>query len=301
MDEVTQSWKNIGYTRARRLILAIGLGVLVVIGVVTYARGVDPDEVRATLLFIPIFIAFIFWRVRGGLVAALAASLIYVVLRINDIQLVGADRFTMLIASRVGSFLAFGLLGGWASRQLDASLTKLELYDQIDDATGLFNARFFVQDTDLEMTRSKRYQTLFSVSVVDIPISAFDTLSRRQREGAMRELGRMLRGSVRTVDRAVHARGASHHRLAVVLPETGREGTRVFTERLGERVAEYLERRGSPVERSRMRMVSATYPEEEAVIERLRSEFREIDKAEHPEEVKSQSREVGAVPRDEKA
>ncbi|MGH9194620.1 MAG: GGDEF domain-containing protein [Acidimicrobiia bacterium] len=274
---------NISFTRGRRLILAVGLGVLLVISGVTYARGVDPDEVRATLLFVPIFVAFIFWGMRGGLVAGVLATVGYLGLRYNDIQLVGFDRFLSLIFSRSAAFLAFGLLGGWASRQIDASLTKLEIYDQIDDDTGLYNARFFVQDTDLEVTRSKRYRTIFSVALVDIPESALEPLSRRQRQAVLKELGRILKDSVRTVDRALHARAGGFHRLGVVLPETGREGTRVFTERFEESVLAYLVRRGLRVAKNNLRSVSATFPEDETVIQRLQNEFRQIDRTEHPE------------------
>lgn len=274
---------RISYTRARRLVLAVGLGVLVVIAGVTYARGVDPDEVRATLLFIPIFVGFVFWGTRGGVIAGVGAGAVYFGLRYSDIQLVGYDRFLTLMASRLGAFLLFGLLGGWASRQLDASLTKLEIYDQIDDDTGLYNARFFVQDTDLETTRSKRYRTIYSVAVVDIPESLLEPLSRRQRQAILKELGRMLKESIRTVDRAVHGRASGNHRLAVVLPETGREGTRVFTDRFADRVADYLGRRGVPVDRQSLSSVAATFPEDEAEIQRLQEEFRSIDRTEHPE------------------
>lgn len=254
-----------------------------VIGGVTYARGVDPDEVKATLLFIPIFVAFIFWGITGGIATGVLATAAYLGFRYNDIQLVGFDRFLSLILSRSAAFLLFGLLGGWASRQIDASLTKLEIYDQIDDDTGLYNARFFVQDTDLEMTRSKRYRTIFSVALVDVAESALEPLSRRQRQAVLRELGRILKESVRTVDRAVHARSGGHHRLGVVLPETGREGTRVFTERFEQSVMDYFERRGLKISRNELRSVAATFPEDEAVIQRLQTEFRQIDVTEHPE------------------
>lgn len=273
---------NISFTRGRRLILALGLGVLLVIAGVTYARGVDPDEVRATLLFIPIFLAFIFWGIRGGIAAGILATAAYLGFRYNDIQLVGFDRFLSLIVSRSAAFLLFGILGGWASRQIDASLTKLEIYDQIDDDTGLYNARFFVQDTDLEMTRSKRYRTIFSVALVDIPDSALEPLSRRQRQAVLKELGRILKDSIRNVDRAVHGSAAGYHRLGVVLPETGKEGTRVFTDRFEQSVMAYLERRGLKVARNELRSLAATFPEDEPVIQRLQKEFRQIDLTEHP-------------------
>jgi GGDEF domain-containing protein len=275
--------RRIGYRGARRLLLAAGVAVLLITVAVMYVRRVETVEVMATVLFLPVFVALVFWNVRGGLLVGILAAAAYAALRYPAIDAVGADRFLGLIASRAVAYIAFGALGGWASRQLETSLEKLELYDQIDDVTGIFNARFFVQDIDLEMSRSKRYQTIFSVSIVDVPASAFEPLDGKQRKRALRDLGRILKDSVRTVDRAVHAQDRDRHRFAVVLPETGPEGVRVFTERFVERVSEFLSQRGARVTPDTVNSVAATFPEDEAVIQGLRNQFSAIDRVDHPE------------------
>lgn len=281
--------RRMGYRGARRLLLAAGLAVLLITVAVMYVRRVETVEVMATVLFLPVFVALVFWNVRGGVLVGILAAAAYAALRYPAIDAVGADRFIGLIASRAVAYIAFGALGGWASRHLETSLEKLELYDQIDDVTGLFNARFFVQDVDLEVSRSKRYQTVFSVSVVDIPSAAFEPLDGRQRTRAHRELGRILKDSVRTVDRAVHAQDRERHRFAVVLPETGPEGVRVFTDRFVERVSEFLSQRGARVTPESVGSVAATYPEDEAAVQRLRQEFSAIDRVEHPEASESEA------------
>jgi GGDEF domain-containing protein len=272
-----------GYTRARRLVLGVGLAVLLLVAGVMYARRVDTAEVAATLFFMVVFVGFVFWGIRGGIVAALAATLGYVALRYPAIDAVGLDRFAGLIASRALAYLAFGTVGGWATQQLEASISKLELYDQIEDTTGLYNARFFVQDTDLEMSRSRRYSTIFSVAVADIPAPALEPLAARQRRAALRGLGRVMRNSVRTVDRPVFASQNGAHRLAVVLPETGSEGARVFTERLARRVADHLGRRGARIDEDSIEQLSVSFPDDEAALVNLREEFAAIDREEHPE------------------
>ncbi len=279
---VTETLSRMGYRRARTLLLAGGLGVLVVTAAVMFARRVDPIEVAGTLLFIPVFIAFVFWDFKGGLLAAVLAAIAYAILRYPAIDAVGADRFAGLIASRSIAFIAFGAIGGIANRQLEASLTKLELYDQVDDTTGLFNARFFVQATELEMSRADRYQTIFSVVVLDIPADSLYPLARRQRTRLLRDIGRVLRDSVRTVDRAIHARDEQRHRLAVVLPETAREGAGIFTNRLTDRLSEYLAGRGARIDGG-LQGHSLTFPEDKDAIETLRAEFHAIDHVEHPE------------------
>ena len=270
------------YERARNLLLSGGLLVLLITAAVMYVRRVDPVEVAATLLFIPVFVGFIFWNVRGGAIAALLAGVIYTLLRYPAIDAVGADRFVGLLASRTFAYLAFGVIGGFANRQLQSSLTKLELYDQIDDATGLFNARFFVQDSELELSRGDRYQSIFSVSVVDIPASVMEGLGRRQRDKSLKDLGRLLRDSVRTVDRAVHARYGEVHRIAVVLPETAREGANIFTTRLADKLGQYLSTKGAKLS-APLAHRSYTYPDDLTGIQDLREEFASIDRLEHPE------------------
>jgi GGDEF domain-containing protein len=285
MDEGIRgiSWR-MSYIRARRLVLIAGLVVLILTAVVMFARRVETVEVLGTLLFIPVLIAFVAADMVGGVIAGLLAAVGYAVLRYPAIDAVGFDRFAGLIGSRALAYVAFGIIGGWANRQLAASLTKLELYDQIDDTTGLYNARFFVQDTDLEMSRSQRYQTLFSVAVVDLPVKALEALGRRRRSVVLKGLGRMLQTAVRTVDRPVHTSDGKSHWFGVVLPETGPEGARVFTERLADRVAEYVNSRGGQIAADEVKRHHATFPEDDERLEELRNRFAAVDRLEHPEQ-----------------
>lgn len=272
---------DIGYARARRLILSIGLLVLAITAAVMYARRVDTAEVVGTLLYMGVFVGFVFWKVPGGIAAALGATAAYAALRYPAIDAVGASRFGALLLSRALAYLTFGVVGGWATQQLEGSLAKLELYDQIDDSTGLYNARFFVEDTDLEMSRSTRYNTIFSVAVADIPTVAIEPLSRRQRTSVLRTLGDLLHRSVRNVDRPVFGSDPTRHRIAVVLPETGPEGARVFADRLAARISELLSQKGAPGDG--VEPLALSFPADESRINELRREFEAIDRAEHPE------------------
>jgi GGDEF domain-containing protein len=280
-DRLTQ----MSFEQARRLILVAGLVILLLTAAFMFLRRVDTAEVVAVLLFVPIFLAFVYQGVKGGLVAAGVATLIYLAVRYPAMQAIGAGDFIPLIVQRGLAFFIFGAVGGWANEQLAASLTKLEIYDQIDDYTGLFNARFFVQDTDLEISRAKRYQTIFSVAAVDFPVEPLEKLSQRQRKSIRRELGRMLQEAVRAVDRPVHGYEGTRHSFAVVLPETGVEGSRIFTERLAERMAAYLRDRGVPITAEDVRSEHVTYPDDgEGRMQQLRERFAEIDRHEHPQE-----------------
>jgi diguanylate cyclase (GGDEF)-like protein len=281
MSSASTAIGNMPYPVARRLLVAGGVFVLLVTAGVMYARRVDTVEVIAVLLFIPVFLACVYWGMVGGLVAAVLASLVYLFLRLDAIDQVGLSTFRGHLLSRTVAYLTFGVLGGWAASQLEDSLSKLDLYDQIDDATGLFNARFLVQDIDLERARSTRYQTLFSLVLVDVPSGAVDQLGRRQRAATLKGLGKILRESVRSVDRVVHTYDGERHRIGVVLPETGREGAAIFSSRLVDWISDYLRQRNAGTEG--ISNQALTFPDDEATISSVREEFAAIDRSEHPE------------------
>ncbi len=279
---VADRLSRMGYDKARYLLLGTGLTVLVLVALVMYARRVDTVEVVAALLFIPVFLGLLFKGFPGGLVAGVLAAVVYVVLRYPAIEAVGAGEFAGLIASRSLSYVLFGVVGGWSSRVLESSLDKLELYDQVDDETGLSNARFFLQQTDLELARAKRYQTMFSVVVLDIPAQPLAALGRRRRAAMLRNLGRKLGDGLRNVDHIAHAHDGDHHRLAAILPETGSEGAEVFRSRFADEVAQQLASSGAPVDPAALRSQAVTLPGDEEALASLRGDFTRIDQLEHP-------------------
>ena len=274
--------RGLTYNQLRVSLFSGGLALLAVIAAVSYVRRVETVEVVAILLFMPIFVAVVLWDWKGGLISASGAMGVYIGLRYSAIHAVGAGKFSGVILSRSLAFLAFGVIGGVANEYLKSSLRKLDLYDQVDDATGLFNARFFINDTDLEMSRSARYQSIFSVCIVDVPTAGLDALPRRRRQRVIRDMGRLLASSVRTVDRAVYAVDGDRHRLAVVLPETGAEGVAVFAGRLAARLAEFLAEQDAALASGGLASQALTFPGDEDALRQLRAEFAAVEAREHP-------------------
>ena len=235
----------------------------------------------ATLLFVPIFLAFVFRGVVGGVVTALVAIAVYIALRTPAIDAIGFSEFTGLIVSRAAAYLIFGAIGGWSTQVLEGSLTKLELYDEVDDETGLFNARHLLNQADLETARAKRYQTLFSIVLIDLPTAPFAGLKARDRRTVLRDLGRLLGEGVRNVDHVVHVRDGDRHRLAVILPETAHEGAEIFRGRFDERVLGYLRSRGVTIDPDQAPAQALTFPGDDDAVDALRADFERIDAAQH--------------------
>lgn len=269
---------RLGYARACRRLIVVGLAILGVVVAGLLARSVDHVEVIGTLLFAPIFVALLFWGLAGGVVAGVGATVVYVVLRSDAIEAAGWGAFAGVVVARGLGYLLFGVAGGWASSTLEMALDKLDRHDTIDDQTGVHNARFLVDDVGLERARAERYQTIFSVSFVEIPAAEVDALPVRRRRHVLRELGQLLDGGIRTIDRAAHGHDGRTHHVATILPETAAEGAAVFHARLLARVGDFLRAHDVDV------IVSGevcTVPGPVDALEARLDTWRRIDAAEH--------------------
>lgn len=270
---------RMGYGRARLVLSLAGLAILGVLVAVLLVRSVDTTEVVATLLFAPIFLLLLWFKLPGGLIGAAAATGLYVVLRADAVDAVGWGEFSALIVTRAIAYFLFGGVGGWASATLSTSLDKLDLYDQVDDLTGVNNARFLLSDVDLERARSERYKTVFSVSFLVIDADPIGALPARKRKALLRQLGAKLDDGIRTMDRVAHGYDGTHHRVATVLPETSGEGARVFQARLEEQIRGFLTEHGAGGAAVEGDIV--TLPGDEASLDGHLAEWKAIDQAEH--------------------
>ncbi len=269
---------RVGYDRARRLLIAVGLVILAVVVAGLLARSVDHVEVVGTLLFVPIFVALMYGGVPGGAVAGVIATVVYVVLRSDAIDAVGFGEFAGVVVSRGLGYVLFGVAGGWAASTLELSIEKLDQHDTIDDLTGLHNARFLLDEVTLEGARSTRYDSVFSVSFASIPAAEVGALAARRRRQLLRELGQRLGASVRSVDRVVHGFDGRTHHVAVVLPETPAEGASVFHGRWTAQLREFFAANDLEVHVSG---AVCTVPGGEQRLEEQLDPWRRIDAAQH--------------------
>jgi hypothetical protein len=263
--------ETLSYRRARDLLLLAGLIVLGLVAITMILRGVDPIEVTATLFFAPVFVAFLFFGWPAGLLTGVAAAVGYVAMRWSAIELVGFPALSGLVFSRVVGFLAFGGIGGWAAGRLRQTLDKMALYDAVDDATGLGNARAAIDAVVRERGRADRYQSVVSVVTARFPLRD----SKRRTALGLAKLGVELSGGVRTSDHVAHVTTGDRHLVVVVLPETGGEGAAVVAENLDGRIAGALD---TSVETTVM-----VYPDDPDAIDSLVGELREIDSRERPQ------------------
>jgi GGDEF domain-containing protein len=263
---------TVTYRQARAVVLGFGTALIAAIALAAYLRGADLVEVGAILLFVPVLAGLAYGRVRGGLVAGLVVSVAYVAVRFATLGALDPAEFVAAAVVRVLLYVGLGVFGGWANDLLEQALHKLELYDEIDDATGVGNARALLSVADREVARAERYGSVFSLAVLRLERPAFDAVDDRTAVRTLRRLCQSIEQSVRRTDLVSRVPLEAREDVVVVLPETGREGAMMFTDRLVERAREQLGAAGVHANGSLTGEV-LTVPGDE---ERLRTYQREV-------------------------
>ncbi len=127
--------------------------------------------------------------------------------------------------------------------QFALEIKKVLLYETVeelaitDGLTGLFVRRYFLERLNEELYRSKRYQFKFAFLMLDIDDfkNCNDTYGHLVGDVVLKEIGRLVKDSVREIDLVSRYGGEE---LAVVLPESSREGAKLVAERIRKRIAE---------------------------------------------------------------
>lgn len=133
-----------------------------------------------------------------------------------------SDRVSMLAA----------LAGQMGMALENAELYRRMLYlSETDGLTGLYNARFFYDRVETEITRSRRYGHALSLLMLDIDhFKKFnDTYGHLGGDEALKHLARILREESRATDIVARYGGEE---FGVVLPETDGENAQKLAERI---------------------------------------------------------------------
>jgi len=148
---------------------------------------------------------------------------------VEDIQSLSDDN--RLVANSVASELVVAV----ENSRLYKLSKRLAITDEL---TGLFNYRHLQMRLDEEVTRAKRFSNHVSMLMVDADdFKRFnDTHGHIAGDGALSELGDVLRSVVREVDVVARYGGEE---FSIVLPETDSAGAFVAAEKVREAVANH--------------------------------------------------------------
>jgi len=120
-------------------------------------------------------------------------------------------------------------------RQLDQQLEQLA---HTDDLTGLFNKRRLLEQLDAEIARARRYGEIMSCLMLDIDDFKLvnDSYGHQAGDDVLREVGRLLRRSLRVTDFVARYGGEE---FTALLPRTDGSGAYRAAEHLRARFKEH--------------------------------------------------------------
>ncbi|MCE1246130.1 MAG: diguanylate cyclase [Firmicutes bacterium] len=107
----------------------------------------------------------------------------------------------------------------------------------IDELTGFYNRRYLEERLQEELARAKRYN--YPISLALISADGFDmirkTYSRARGDSIIKQIGEIMKRNIRAIDIVTRFQDDV---FAVILPQTGHEGSAVF----GEKIRKIIER-----------------------------------------------------------
>lgn len=258
--------------RSRRGAVSGGLaGAVVIVAVVNAIRAVQPSETIGVVLYIPVIAAALLFGLRGAMVAAFVSSLLFAVIRRSG---PAEESVFVPVTVRAVSYFLFGALIAAGLTAIAGKRHRLDNGPSVDAHTGLASLTHLVGILDHEIARSVRYGRIFSIALVDIPLTATELKDGGATTAMLGELGDHVREAIRTTDYAgvrTDRRGAQ---LVFVLPETPQEGAGVFAMRFGERIAEFLLRRNVAVTRNPATWFE--FPSDANDVRRVRNELARL-------------------------
>ncbi len=256
------------YARFEKLVIAVGFAAIAGSLFFSYQGTVVIEEIVAQLLLLGVLIGAAHWGRNGGFIAALLASLIYIMMRIPLV--IESEGLTgdiaALLAVRVLSYGLVGIVGGELCSRLKYLFARLESSSSVDDWSQVYNQQFITRALETVLGQFDRYHSPFSVVLVEIAPALTAELRPSRHRMLVRGVANHIRNDIRLVDEVGRL---DDGRYLIVLPHTPRDGALVAAERVSAGVADVL---GAKPDSVTITLLSA--PEDRATIAELATELR---------------------------
>lgn len=241
------------YSRFEALLITVGAAAILGSILFAYQGAAVIEEIGAQLLLLGVLFAAVHWGRNGGFIAALGASILYVVARIpmalEQEQLTGT--VASLILVRVLTYGLVGIVGGELCSRIRYIFARLEDASSIDEWSRLFNQKLVGRSLSSAAGQFSRYQTPYSVIVVEMSAALLADLRASKQRSLVRGVADYIRNDIRLVDEAGRL---DDGRFIIVLPHTPKAGGNVVVERLHEGVCDTV---GAKPESIRMTLLGA--------------------------------------------
>jgi diguanylate cyclase (GGDEF)-like protein len=217
------------YRRFEELVIALGVGAVSAVLLLSIGGGITAQEIMPELLLLAVLVGAVHWGRRGGFTAAAVASLIDVAYTVPLLMNpAGTDWGTVgLLVARLAAYGIVGILGGEICVRVRHAFLRLEHEGAFDEWSSLYNQRFFGKQLDVAISRCERYSE--AAAVVLLTIASTSTLRPSRQHALVREVAAELLDGVRNAD--VVAR-LDDGRFAMLLPHTPKRAAETVASRL---------------------------------------------------------------------
>jgi len=219
------------YARFEELVLVLGGTVVLGSIALSYSSGAPEfAEVFAQMMLFGVLFAAVRYGRRGGLIAAIIASAIYLVMRMDMFSLTEMTTTGLIVVvSRLAAFGLVGVAGGEICSRVRYGMARLEGASALDDWSRVYNQRWAHRTLDAARARAIRYSEPFSVVVVGISRSVLAGMRPSRQRALVRGIADHIRADVRVVDEVSRLEDG---RFVILLPHTPKTGGEVVAGRL---------------------------------------------------------------------
>jgi len=230
------------YTRFEQLVLGVATATILASILITLASigWVGWVSLASQLLLIPVLIAAVHYGRRAGLLTALLASAIFIMLKIPVLSApegLGASEAWM-IAFTFAAYGLVGIVGGDLCGRVKYFFGRLDNSSTIDDWSHVFNQHKAAELLQYARERFSRYGESFSVIVITQSPALVSGLSPKRQRTLVREIAGHLRGDLRMVDEVARL---DDGRFLVILPRASLEDGLAVAGRLTEAVRQMMD------------------------------------------------------------
>lgn len=254
-------------------LLTLTVGALAIGGTIVASLGSHPgvEEIAAQLLLFLVLAAAVHFGRNGGFFAAVGAIVVYIAMR-SPLLLQGLtpDLLT-LIAVRMATYGAIGIIGGEVCGRIKYVMARLEGGANVDYETHLYNEAYVGRLLAENLALQARYKAPFAVAIYTLSPALTSELRPSRRLSLLRAVANHIRNDVRLVDDVGRL---GDGRFVLVMPHTPKAGGEVAGGRVREGIRELLGARDESVS---FQLLAA--PEDLSELNRIRDELAEAAEA----------------------
>ncbi len=224
------------YERFEWLTIGVGAAAIFATLAMNYSAQSGPAAqdmlplLFAQLLLLGVLISAVHWGRKGGFTAALAATVVFMVMRVPSIVSGEslADNLQMVIIYTV-SYGIVGVLGGEMCSRIKYFFARLEDAFNIDEDSRVYNQQFLAQHLSGQLAQVARYDATFGLAIFTLSPNLTVDLRPAKVRSLVRTVANHIRDDVRLVDDVARL---DDGRFVIVLPHTPKAGAVVASERV---------------------------------------------------------------------